>query len=200
MANYAKSETKVLIPNTAVPTGVATVLQSKLQDTRYALSASFLLRYGRSAVGVTPAPPTFYIERLSDDGYATLVRYTGGASPGAIGTLLAASAAKGDDTLTVVDTSGLKDGEDVVVRDSTGVATEYNKIKEVVDLTTLRLMDSLLFDKTTSDSVYNGAQTWEFSIDLTSIRNFRVLLYQPAAGTVAADISVSCVFCYGTKE
>ena len=89
---------------------------------------------------------------------------------------LIATEPSGEKTLAVNLTAGFVAEDLVYILDAGTLAdSEWGEVQEIVTDTSILLMDGLTTGKDSSDSIFNDASTFVFTIDLNAIESFRVI-------------------------
>jgi len=102
----------------------------------------------------------------------------------------------GETSLAVSSTTGFVSGDKLYIQDTgTLVDSEWALCREITGTPTIDLVDGLTNAKDSSDVIWNDADIWYCSLDLTSISRVRVVfMHEGAAG---ANCHIKAMAVYG---
>jgi len=101
----------------------------------------------------------------------------------------------GETALAVAATSGFVANDLLYIQDTSVVADgEWSRCREIVTDSTINLVDGLTNAKDSADVIWNDADVWACSLDLTSIGRVRVVFQHEGATGVNCHIKAMAIY------
>jgi len=196
MATISKSYA-VVLAHQAV-THPATVVGSAL-DVSTKLGMTLLLFHASVEAAANTNPGKFLVQvsgaTSGDEDWVTVYEYDATIST-ADTEAMTATEPIGEKALSVVSTAGFVSGDKLYIQDAGTLAdSEWGLCREITGTPTIDLVDGLTNQKDSSDVIWNDADIWYCSLDLTSISRVRVVfMHEGAAG---ANCHIKAMVVYG---
>jgi len=164
----------------------ATVVGSA-QDVSTKLAATILLFHSSVEAAANTNPGKFLVQisgsASGNEDWQTVIEFDAKIST-ADTEAMTATEPIGETALTVASTTGFVANDILYIQDAGTVAnSEWGRCREIVTDTTIDLVDGLTNEKDSSDFIWNDADIFTCSLDLTAITRLRVVFqHEGAAG------------------
>jgi hypothetical protein len=183
MATITKTAGTAVLAHQAV-THPDTV-KGSAQDVSTKLAATIICFHASVEATANTNPGSFLVQvsgsASGDEDWATVAQFTATSST-ADDEAMTATEPAGETVLAVASTTGFVAGDTLYIQDVGTVAdSEWAKCQEIVTNTSVNLIDGLTNAKDSSDKIWNDADIFTCSLDLTAISRLRVVFHHEGA-------------------
>ena len=197
MATIAKTAGAAVLAHQAI-THPDTV-KGSAQDVSTKLAATILCFHASVEAAANTNPGSFLVQvsgaASGDEDWATVAHFTAQVSTADTEAMTATEPA-GETVLACASTTGFVAGDNLYIRDSGTLAdSEWAKCQEIVTNTSINLIDGLTVQKDNADVIWNDAEIFVCSLDLTAISRLRVVFWHE--GAAGANVHVKALMVTG---
>jgi len=197
MANISKTAGIAVLAHQAL-THPDTV-KGSAQDVSTKLAATILCFHASVEAAANTNPGSFLVQvsgaASGDEDWATVAQFTAQVSTADTEAMTATEPAA-ETVLACASTTGFVAGDNLYIRDSGTLAdSEWAKCQEIVTNTSINLIDGLTVQKDNADVIWNDAEIFVCSLDLTAISRLRVIFQHE--GAAGANVHVKALMVTG---
>lgn len=199
MATFTPSKTAgTTILNHQAVTHPDTV-KGSAQDVSTKLAATIICFHASVEVQANTNPGTFLIQvsgsASGDEDWATAAQFTAMVST-ADTEAMTATEPQGETVLAVASTSGFVAGDGLYIQDTGTLAdSEWARCQEFVTNTSINLIDGLTNQKDSADVIWNDAEIFVCTLDLTAVTRLRVVFQHE--GATGANVHIKAMMVTG---
>ncbi len=197
MATIAKTAGIAVLAQQAI-THPDTV-KGSAQDVSTKLAATILMFHAGIEEAANTNPGSFHVQvsgsAAGDEDWVTVAQFTAAVQT-FVTDPLTATEPVGETVIAVAATVGFVAGGLCYVQDDDVLAqSEWHRIQEIVTNTSVNLIDGLVHEKTNSHWIWNLAEVFVCSLDLTAISRLRVIFQHE--GAAGANVHVKALMVTG---
>ena len=197
MATIAKTAGAAVLAHQAI-THPDTV-KGSAQDVSTKLAATILCFHASVEAAANTNPGSFFVQvsgaASGDEDWATIAQFPAMVSTADTEAMTATEPAA-ETVLACASTTGFVAGDNLYIQDASVVADgEWGKCQEIVTNTSINLIDGLTTQKDNADVIWNDAEIFAASLDLTAVSRLRVVFQHE--GAAGANVHVKALMVTG---